>query len=92
MIKIGNLEFKIEESNAVVKRFYNYTKEVVIPSQIEYEGKEYNVTKIGEMAFAYCEKLKTINIPKSVKEIGKNAFLECTQLNYTIPEGVTYIE
>jgi len=38
------------------------------------------VTLIGEAAFCYCETLKSITIPDSVTEIGKEAFTVCTSL------------
>lgn len=36
--------------------------------------------EIGQDAFLFCEKLKTINIPNSVKEIRGGAFSNCTNL------------
>ena len=36
-----------------------------------------SVIAINDQAFNQCEKLKTVTIPKSVKEIGKDAFIFC---------------
>ena len=41
-------------------------------------------------AFIFCKKLSSVNIPNSVKTIGKQCFRECTSLvNITIPNSVT---
>ena len=37
------------------------------------------VKEIGDFAFGYGT-LKSINIPSTVKSIGRNAFIECTKL------------
>ena len=51
------------------------------------------VTTIGESAFAYCRKLKTISIPNSVTSIGKDAFSNCTSLvTIKLPNSITSIE
>ena len=56
------------------------TTEVVIP-----EG----VKSIGDSAFQYCERLKSIVIPEGVKRIGRHAFSYCTSLaSIVISEGV----
>jgi len=44
---------------------FNKLKTVVLPDSL---------TEIGGMAFYYCESLSEINIPDSVKKIGKGAF------------------
>ena len=51
-----------------------YSGEVVIPSSITVEGKEYTVTSIGKDAFYDCSGLTSITIPNSVTSIGVNAF------------------
>ena len=67
----------------------NYSGNVVIPSQVIYEGKTYSVTSIGVMAFDGCSGLTSITIPESVKSIGDEAFKHCSGLtSITIPESV----
>lgn len=65
-----------------------FATEVVIPSEIE----SVPVTSIGMSAFDMCEKLKSINIPDSVKKIGVHAFSGCKSLtSIEIPNSVTFI-
>ena len=69
-----------------------YSGEVVIPSSITSEGKEYTVASIGNSAFSYCRGLTSITIPNSVTSIGRSAFSWCTGLtSVTIPNSVTSI-
>jgi len=59
-----------------------------------------NVTSIGPYAFAYCSKLKSVEIPDSVTSIGDGAFMSCSllekinvsasNLSYKDIEGVLY--
>lgn len=53
---------------------------VEIPSSVEWEGKKYSVTSIGDTAFAGCEALKTVTLPNSIESIEDHAFVGCTQL------------
>ena len=77
---------------AVTSGEENYSGEVVIPSSITVEGKEYTVTSIGSQAFYWCGGLKSITIPNSVTSIGYTAFYKCYGLkSITIPNSVTSI-
>ena len=71
----------------------NYPDPVTIPQTVTYNGVEYNVTAIGEGAFANCTTLRTINIPSSVTTIGRSAFRNCSNLkSIDIPNSVTSIK
>ena len=51
-----------------------------------------SVKTIGDYAFYYCERLKSVTTPNSVKTIGQWAFAYCTGLtSVTIPYSVTTI-
>lgn len=51
------------------------------------------VTVIGEMAFRQKKLLREVVIPETVKEIEKDAFFDCDNLdNVTVPAGVTTIK
>lgn len=46
---------------------------------------------IGYQCFANCVSLNYINLPPSLKTIGKSAFTNCYSLHLNIPNSVTYI-
>ena len=70
-----------------------YSGEVVIPSSITVEGKEYTVTFIGAYAFENCSGLTSVTIPNSVTSIDGYAFKNCSGLtSITIPNSVTVID
>ena len=47
------------------------------------------MSRIDEYAFVGCTKLKTINIPTTVTEIGNGAFKDCQSLEEVVYEGMT---
>lgn len=52
----------------------------------------YTVTEIGEHAFAYCSKLKSIEISDGVQGIDKYAFYQCANLtSISISNSIRYI-
>jgi hypothetical protein len=70
-----------------------YKGELVIPSHVEYKGREFTVVSIGPEAFASCDSLSVLNIPSSVVNIGKAAFSGCRSLkNVVLPIGLTVLE
>ncbi len=69
-----------------------YSGDIVIPESVEYEGKTYSVTSIGENAFYGCSGLSSVSIPNSVSSIGFQAFYGCSGMtSVTIPNSVIYI-
>lgn len=90
----GGLYYLIGENNTVSVTIGNilYSGDVVIPSQVAYNGVTYSVTGIGAFAFNYCSNLTSVVIPNSVTTIGDWAFGKCNGLtNITIPSSVTSI-
>ena len=75
--EIGDFKYKvINTENPAVQvgaADDNISGSITIPDKIEYEGKEYSVTAIGEGAFKECAGLTSVIIPNTVASIGKNA-------------------
>ncbi|MEE3416780.1 MAG: leucine-rich repeat domain-containing protein [Prevotella sp.] len=65
---------------------------VVIPTTVTYNGKDFPVTSIDYSAFFNYSGLTSITIPNSVTRIGRSAFSGCSGLtSITIPNSVTSI-
>lgn len=59
------------------------TGDVVIPATFTgMDGVTYEVTGIGEGAFAGCESLVSVNIPEGITSIGDSVFSGCTNLGH----------
>ena len=56
------------------------TGNVVIPAEVEYEGKKYPVCSIGMSSFKNNTAITSVNIPASVTYISHYAFSGCTNL------------
>lgn len=68
-----------------------YSGNVVIPESVEYGGKIYKVTSIGQRAFMDCS-VTSVIIPNGVTSIGMNAFDCCSLSSITIPSSIAYID
>ena len=95
-VTIGNLVYSLDTDTkvATVTGYDSSNKptDVVIPNTIEYGGKNYSVTTIGQWAFSSCISLASIDIPNSVTTIGESAFASCESLaSIDIPNSVTTI-
>ncbi|GAA0744998.1 leucine-rich repeat protein [Clostridium oceanicum] len=83
---VDESDFKFKDGS--ITKYVGNKSNVVIPSKIG--GKE--VTSIENEAFTDCSSLESIEIPGSIKSIGKDAFYNCDNLtSATISEGVENI-
>lgn len=70
----------------------SYSGDVTMPESVEHEGNTYRVTEIFINAFADCQDLTSVVLPKSIVEVKYNAFLRCAGLkNVVLEEGLINI-
>ena len=65
----------------------DFIEALIISPWVQYNGKNYKVTKIGESAFEDCVGLAMVKIPGSVTEIGKKAFAGCSGLTSIVVDS-----
>jgi len=66
---------------------------IVIPETVIYDDEEYRVVSIGYAAFAFCSRLTSVVLPKTLRKIEESAFWGCANLtSIVVPEGVEEIE
>lgn len=58
-----------------------YSGQITIPEKVNYNGKDYTVTAIGNRAFYYSANLNSISLPATVTKIGDEAFDYCNSLS-----------
>lgn len=99
-INVNGIRYNFTSDNTVAVTYISlkngrneeYKGDMVIPASIDYEGKKYAVTSIGEYAFTRCSLLKSVTLPPSIVSIGQSAFSNCPALeSIEIPEGVKEI-
>ena len=101
--KVGNIWYNFDEATTTAEvtfkgdaaDYYDnrYKGNVSIPDKVNYNGKTYDVTSIGEKAFYGCENVTSVTLPKSITSIGKLAFSCCYDLSkINIPDSVKSIE
>jgi len=91
----GGCEYIISKEEVMIAGFYGDTT-AEIPETIE----GYPVTSISSYAFTFADELEYLTIPKTVKTIGEDAFVNCFSLknitvaqdneNYSSENGVLF--
>lgn len=91
----GTASVSYDQRNPMHKNGYNqyvltdYVGEVIVPSTITVDGKNYAVTGVTECAFMNNTTLTKVVLPSTVVSIGKMAFYNCPLLEEAnVPEGV----
>ena len=80
-VTVDNIEYLIQDyGTAVILNGKSATGNVVIPAEVEYEGKKYSVFRIEDYAFENNTAITSVELPASVNYIGLYAFDGCTGL------------
>lgn len=66
--------------------------DVIIPAEVEFDGKTYKITKIDSFAFKNCPNLTAVEIPYGVKRIVPKTFMNNGRLTKVRISKVTIIE
>ena len=82
MFESGGIFYVILGDNVYIDHVdRNCQGDMIIPSEVMYNGKSYSVTIIVEGAFSGCSKLTSITLPPSLTFVSDNAFYGCNTLN-----------
>ena len=87
-VTIDDVNYCIFETKhfATLANGKNANGELIIPSEVSYNGKEYPVKAIKSRAFNGCSTLTSVTIPNSVIAVENEAFKDCSNLS-TINNG-----
>lgn len=89
---VGSLSFQsISDSECEVAPSVNSSGNIVVPSKVVSGGVEYTVVAVGDNAFAGCDGIVSVSLPRSVVSLGRYAFYGCTALGSFRGEGVESI-
>lgn len=79
-------------SATVVSGDEQYSGNLIIPTTVSYDGKDFSVVAVGSFAFSECADLNSVSLPSSLLSIGDYAFYGCTSLkSIVVPNSVTAI-
>lgn len=81
----SNVTYEINEDGETVtlKNYSSSTTDTIginIPKTVTYDGKKYTITALADSAFYYETNLVMVEIPETVKIIGKQCFNGCKKL------------
>ena len=80
-VTVDNIEYFIQnDGTAAISNGKSATGDVVIPAEVEYDGKKYSVVKVGGWAFSENTAITSVELPASVNNIRTRAFEDCTGL------------
>ena len=88
IFELGGIYYYVsgDEVEVTSGGFQNYSGNMVIPSQVTYNGKTYSVTYIDPGAFYDSHDLLSITFPNSLRSIGERTFWRCSSLTTIISE------
>ena len=84
-LMVGNYKCAINGNKITIIRYSGTDENIVVPNSLG----GYEVTAIGDAAFANCANLKTIILPEGLKSIGYSFISGTSVTSLTIPKTVT---
>ena len=80
-VTVNNIVYEIRnDGTAWLKNGKSATGDVVIPAEVEYDGKKYSVYRINSNAFENNRAITSVEMPASLKWIDRFAFWDCRSL------------
>ena len=88
------MTFKVlsDSTVSVIACDHSVSGSLIIPKQVSFENKLYEITKIEENSFKNCENLQFILFPDTIRDIGDNAFAGCSSLKNMVFDGIPSLE
>ena len=95
--KVDGIEYEFTEYGNSVKVVQNgydgYSGHIVIPSEVTFNNRTYDVTEIAEEAFSWNYGVESITLPFTITEIGKESFSGCINMtSINIPYLIAEID
>ncbi|MDR0620013.1 MAG: leucine-rich repeat domain-containing protein, partial [Bacteroidales bacterium] len=85
----SNETVEVTFNGATPDSVQEYSGNITVPAQVEYNTERYNVTAVGAGAFQGNTGLDTVVLSAGITYLGANAFQGCSGLkNITLPEGL----
>jgi len=93
---VDGIKYKMVSASEVVVTYpgdtepgsSEYTGDIVIPAQVTYDSKTYNVTGIANKAFRKAG-ITSVSLPEGLLTIGEEAFYKSGIAEITVPNSVT---
>lgn len=83
---------RINGATCVSSSCVRYSGNLVVPSNITYNGVYYTVTKVDDYAFYGSSSLVSVTLPSTIKELGSELFTNCGNLTgVVLNNGLTKI-
>ena len=66
-----------------------YSGDIVIPKEVQWNGKTYQVAELGGGAFYQCTKVTSVTLPNTIRAIGERCFESCFNLtSINLPNSI----
>ena len=91
----GNLKYSYSTggttATVIQDESYKNLTEIIIPTNINIDGRIYQVTDIGSSAFKGCNNLTKVSLPEGIKILGEYSFNQTGLKEITLPHSLLQI-